>query len=131
MKKLLANRQTEMTTARQIVLLFVMLGVGFYGGLAQAGVGYLFLAAFVIGGGYDLVKANVMKVVMIMAFTPLAIVVFGLNAKIHLGYAIILAVGHLVGAHVGAGITLSRGASIIRPVLAIVVAAAAIKLIFF
>ncbi len=130
-KKIIASRQGEMTTTRTIIFLISMTGVGFYGGLAQAGVGYLFLASLVIGGGYTLLQANVMKAVLVTAFTPLAILVFGLNSKIHLGYAVILAVGHALGAYLGAGITLTKGVAVIRPVLAIVVVGAAVKLIFF
>lgn len=131
LKKFLADKRGTRTRARRVIFWISLVAVGFYGGLAQAGVGYLFLAALVMGGGYDLVQANVMKVVLVMAFTPLAILVFGLSAKIHLGYAIIVAVGQALGAFVGASVTLSKGTAIIRPVLALVVAAAAIKLLFF
>jgi len=131
LKKFLANRQARPSMARTIIFMVAMLIVGFYGGLAQAGVGYLFLASLVMAGGYSLVDANIMKVVLIMAFTPFAILVFGLNAKIHIGYALVLAAGQAFGAHFGAGITLSKGASIIRPMLVTVVVAAAIKLLFF
>jgi len=131
LKKVLAGRTTKQSTARRIVFYLALTIVGFYGGLAQAGVGYLFLAALVLAGGYMLVEANVMKVVLVMAFTPLTIVIFGLNSKIHIGYALVLAVGQALGGHFGAGVALSRGSSIIRPVLVVVVVAAAIKLLFF
>ncbi len=130
-KGFLANREVSETAGNPIWLALGLFAAGFYGGLAQAGVGYLFLAALVIAGGLELVQANVLKVVLIMAFTPLAIAVFGFNAKIHLEYALLLAVGQALGAYVGAGLTLDRGAALIRPVLAAVVVAAAIKLIFF
>lgn len=131
LKKYLANRESQQSTFRRIVFFIALAIVGFYGGLAQAGVGYLFLAALVLAGGYALVEANVMKVVLVMAFTPIAILIFGLNAQIHLGYALILAIGQALGGHFGAGAALNRGASIIRPVLVVVVVAAAIKLLLF
>ncbi len=131
LNKVLAGRTTKHSTARRIAFYLALIVVGFYGGLAQAGVGYLFLAALVLAGGYTLVEANVMKVVLVMAFTPLTILIFGLNSKIHIGYALVLAVGQALGGYFGAGVALSRGASIIRPVLVVVVVAAAIKLLFF
>ncbi len=131
LKKFLADKESQRTMFRRLLFFIALMIVGFYGGLAQAGVGYLFLAALVLAGGYSLVGANILKVVLVMAFTPLAIVVFGINAKIHIGYALILAVGQSVGGHLGAGATLSRGAALIRPVLVVVVVAAAIKLLFF
>ena len=130
-KKILASRSGELSKTRSSIFLLSLLIVGFYGGLAQAGVGYLFLAALVIGGCYTLVDANILKVVLVMAYTPIAIVVFGISGQIHIGYAVLLAVGQAIGAHVGAGMTLTKGEKIIRPILTLVVMAAATKLVFF
>jgi uncharacterized protein len=127
--KMLAGRETDPSRLRRVLFLASMLAVGFYGGLAQAGVGYLLLASLVLGGGFALVQANVLKVVLVTCFTPITLLVFGLSDQIHLGYAAVLTVGQAAGAYIGASLSLQRGAALIRPVLALAVVAAAIKLI--
>lgn len=130
-KRFLKKRTIQPSLFRRASFIVALVIVGFYGGLVQAGVGYLLLAALTLGGGYDLLRANTMKVVLTMAFTPIALLVFGMNGKIHFGYAIILALGQAMGAYLGASITLRRGSALIRPILAVVVIAAAIRLLIF
>lgn len=114
---------------RRILLLLSLLVVGFYAGLVQAGVGYLFLAALVFGAQLSLVQANVVKVVLVLCLTPVTLIIFGLNSQIHLGYALTLTLGQAFGAYAGATFNLRRGATWIRPILALVVVAAAVKLL--
>lgn len=126
----LGKRLGHTPKPRSPVLLFVcMIGVGFYAGLVQAGVGYLFLAVLVLAGSFSLVDANIMKVVIVLGLTPLTIVIFAMNSKIHLSYALVLALGQAIGAYVGAGMTLKKGARLIRPVLATVVIGSAVALL--
>ena len=51
------------------------LGIGFYGGFVQAGVGFFILTLAMLAG-LDLVKGNALKVLVVLVFTPLALVVF-------------------------------------------------------
>src|SRR5690606_37491362 len=44
------------------------LAIGFYGGLIQAGVGIFLLAGLVLVSGYDLVKANALKLLFVLIF---------------------------------------------------------------
>ncbi len=131
LKKLLVSRSMELSKSRNAMFLMSLLIVGFYGGLVQAGVGYLFLAALVIGGCYTLVDANILKVVLVLAYTPIAIIVFGVSGQIHIGYAVLLAMGQALGGYSGAAMTLTKGEQIIRPILTLVVLIAATKLVFF
>ena len=57
----------------QIITFFL---IGIYGGFIQAGVGFFLLGGLVLGSGYQLVKANALKVFITFAFTPIALVVF-------------------------------------------------------
>ncbi|MCK4289058.1 MAG: sulfite exporter TauE/SafE family protein, partial [Bacteroidales bacterium] len=60
--KLLYGRKEliEKKTGFTQILIFFLIGV--YGGFIHVGVGYFLLAGIVIGAGYDLVKANAIKV---------------------------------------------------------------------
>ena len=44
------------------VRFLIFLGIGFYGGFIQIGVGFFMLGGLVLGCGYDLLKANALKI---------------------------------------------------------------------
>ena len=68
------------------MLLFV--GVGFYGGFVQAGVGFLVLGVTVLACGYDLVRANSIKVLVILVYTAVAVPIFILGDQVWWGPAV-------------------------------------------
>jgi uncharacterized membrane protein YfcA len=106
-----------------------MLAAGFYGGMVQAGVGYVLLAALVLVVRQGLVDANIMKVVLIGCYTLPAVAVFAAQGKVDLTYGLLLAVGQSLGAWLGAALTLSKGAKAIRMALVIAVVLMALKLL--
>jgi uncharacterized membrane protein YfcA len=53
-----------------------LLILGFYGGFIQMGMGIFFLAAMVLGAGYDIIRANAIKVLVVALFTVMAILNF-------------------------------------------------------
>ena len=61
------------TNIWQIIIFFL---IGIYGGFIHMGVGYFLLIALVFGIGYDLVKANAVKVFVVLIYTPVALLVF-------------------------------------------------------
>lgn len=107
----------------------VMLVIGFYGGLVQAGVGYLILFGLTRVLRMDLLTANIMKVVVVLCYTPIALSVFISQGLVVWLPALCLAVGQALGAGLGAAAALRRGASLIRAVLAIVVVLSAARLV--
>jgi len=52
--------------------LFFFFLIGVYGGFVQVGVGYFLLAALVLVAGFDLVRANALKVWVVLLYTPFA-----------------------------------------------------------
>jgi uncharacterized membrane protein YfcA len=82
-----------------LALFFV---IGAYGGFVQAGVGVFLLAAMVLGAGYSMVHANGIKLVIVLALTGVALIVFMLSpnpdVRIYWGIGILMAVGQSVGA---------------------------------
>lgn len=95
----------------QIVVFF---GIGVYGGFIQAGVGYFLLAAIVLGAGYDLVKANAIKVWIVFLYTPFALSVFLINGQVHWMFGLVHAVGNIIGALIATRMAVKRGAKFIR-----------------
>lgn len=104
------------------------LAIGFYGGFVQAGVGFLLLAGLVLGGGLTLVNGNAAKVVLILAYTPVALLLFARAAQVDWTVGVVLATGQMTGAWIAARLAVTRGAAWIRWVLVAAAIVAAVRL---
>lgn len=104
--------------------------VGIYGGFIQAGVGFFFSGALTLVAGYDLVNGNALKTVIIGSYTTISLVIFYLNGMVNIPIGLLLAVGSMFGAILGAKFTVSKGNNWVRYVLTIVVIVSAAKMIF-
>ena len=101
--------------------------IGMYGGFIQAGVGIFLLAGLVLGAGYNLVRANAVKLLINMVFTIVALVVFVWNGQVDWTIGILLAIGNSAGAWIAARMAIERGAEFVRYVLIAVVVISAIR----
>ena len=106
----------------------IFLGIGFYGGFVQAGVGFVLLAGLVLGAGMNLVNGNAAKVVLIAAYLPIAIILFARASQVDLALGAVLAVGQMSGAWAGSRLAVLKGAAWIRWVLVIAALIAAVRL---
>ena len=102
------------------LLFAVFLVIGAYGGAIQAGVGLLMVGAL-NHTGYDLVRANSIKVVTNVVLTAFAIPVFLWHGQISWPHAAVLAVGFAAGGALGSGIAVRGGERVIRPVMVIAI----------
>lgn len=107
----------------------VFFGIGIYGGFIQAGVGIFLLAGLVLSVGYDLVKANAVKVLIVLLFTISALAVFVINDQVLWGIGLLQAIGNAVGGWVAARMAVERGAVFVRWLLIAVVAVSATELL--
>ena len=106
----------------------VFLFVGLYGGAFQAGIGLLLMVAL-SRSGMDPVVANSVKVVVIMVVTVTALPLFIVGGRVDWGPALVLAAGFALGGALGARLTVTRGSSLIRPVMVAAVLALAGRLL--
>lgn len=106
----------------------VFLAIGFYGGFIQAGVGFLLLAGLVLGGGLTLVNGNAAKVVLVGAYTPVALILFARAAQVDWTVGAVLATGQMTGAWIAARLAIAKGAAWIRWVLVAAAIVAAFRL---
>ncbi|MHC1704017.1 MAG: sulfite exporter TauE/SafE family protein [Tenuifilaceae bacterium] len=126
------NQQADSVTPKPTFLrIIVFFAIGFYGGFIQAGVGFFLLAGLVLGAGYDLLKANAVKVLIVLVYTIVALIVFVVNKQVDYFLGIILGIGSMLGAWIATHVAVKRGAGFIRWILLITVFAFAIKLLFF
>jgi uncharacterized membrane protein YfcA len=103
---------------REIIIFF---GIGIYGGFIHMGVGYLLLASLLLGIGYDLVRANAVKVMIVMLYIPFSLVVFLINDQVNWAYGLILTIGNVIGAFVASRLAVKKGVNFVRWVIVIVI----------
>ena len=130
-RKWLQGSSLEEMNPNLILRFLIFFFIGAYGGFIQAGVGIFLLSALVLNAGYDLVKANALKVFINLIFTPFALAVFIYKGQIDIVAGLVLAAGNSVGAYFASKYAVSWGASFVRYVLVIVILAAGTKLLFF
>jgi uncharacterized membrane protein YfcA len=99
------------------IQMMVFFLVGLYGGFIQAGVGFLLLGALVLGSGMDLIKANAVKVLIVFFYAPFTLVVFIINHQVDYKLGLIVAVGSIIGAWLGARMSVKWGPSVVRVIL--------------
>jgi hypothetical protein len=107
--------------------LLLFFAIGLYGGAFQAGVGIL-LVFTLSYAGYDLVRANSIKVVVVLATTLFSAPVFIAAGQVAWLEALVLGIGFAAGGALGARIAVRGGERVIRPVLAIAVVALAARM---
>jgi len=110
----------------QVIIFFV---IGMYGGFIQAGVGIFLLAGLVLGVGFDLVRANAVKVLIVLCYTPVALALFVRNDQVRWDIGLIMAVGNMLGAWVASVMAVKRGAVFVRWLLITIVIVSAAKLL--
>ncbi|MGW8267471.1 MAG: sulfite exporter TauE/SafE family protein [Longimicrobiales bacterium] len=100
---------------------------GIYGGFVQAGVGFLILTLTTLGG-LDLVRGNALKVLLILAFTPLSLALFAATGNVAWGMGLALAAGNFAGGLLGVRLTVLKGHAWVRRVVLVTVFVFAVKL---
>lgn len=118
-------------TDRPVLRWFAFFAVGLYGGAIQAGVGYLFIAAFSFVAGKNLLEANILKVVLILAYTPCVLLFFWQAERVHVVAGLALASGQALGAWFAASFALAKGEKWLRVILTLAVLGSAGKLLGF
>jgi len=93
---------------------FVFFCIGVYGGFIQAGVGFFFIFFTATFLGFDLVRNNALKVFIVLAYTPISLLIFVLNGKVEPLAGLILGLGSMLGASMGARFAIKKGANWLR-----------------
>lgn len=123
-KEKLKNKRIRPGVLQAIVFFLI----GLYGGFIQAGVGFVLLGGLIIGAGYDLIKANAIKVLVVSLYTPFALMVFIINEQVDFKLGIALGIGNIAGAFIASHIALRKGTGFVRYLLLVVIFIASLKL---
>jgi uncharacterized membrane protein YfcA len=124
------QQKVHMSALRVAVLMTSFFLVGVYGGFVQAGVGFLIITALLVHG-LDLVNINAVKVLVIFAFTIIALGVFIQHGQVDYALGLALAVGNSLGGWIATHVAVKRGHDWIRRFVSLTILAFALKLLFF
>lgn len=120
----------EPRSPRRTSSALMLVGAGFYGGFIQAGVGFVLLT--ILGGAlrFDLVRANLVKVLIVAALTTVALAIFIADGLVEWVPGLILGVASVAGAWIAARLATRRAGPWLRWVvlLSVVVSAVAVAL---
>lgn len=95
--------------------------IGIYGGFIHMGVGYFLLAGIVGMAGFDLVKANAIKVFVVLVYAPFTLLVFLWHNQVNWKYGLIMAAGAVVGAIIASRLAVTKGVVFVKWVIVIVI----------
>ena len=102
--------------------------VGLYAGFLQVGVGYFLLMALVMGVGFELVKANAVKNLIVLFSATVSLVIFILSDQVYYLYGILLSIGSILGAYIASMMAVKKGGKFVRWVIVGSVVLVALKI---
>jgi hypothetical protein len=94
-----------------------LLGIGFYGGFIQVGVGFLFMAALYHLLRLDLVSVNMHKVLIVLVYTVPALLIFMWSGDVDWALGLVLAAGSALGGWLAVKASIHGGEKVIRTAL--------------
>jgi len=115
----------------QVLGHFLMIFAGFWGGLIQIGVGFVFMPILYRVMGFDLIHVNMYKITIILFYTLVALFIFASQLELMWWVGLGLAIGNSIGGWLGAHSTIHKGEQWIKTVLYVSIIGMIVKLIFF
>lgn len=106
-----------------------MLGIGFYGGFIQVGVGFLLMAALQRLMKLNLIYVNMHKVFIVFIYTIPALLVFVLTKNVDWVLGLVLATGNALGAWWAVKFSVKKGEKVIKIILVVAVFIMSLKLL--
>ena len=103
--------------------------VGFYDGFYGPGTGTFLIIAFTVLGGINPRRANAQAKVINLSSNIAGLTVFILNGQVFFTLGIAAAVCNMVGNYVGAGLAITKGSRITRPVIILVLGLLFLKIL--
>lgn len=104
-------------------------GIGAYGGLIQAGVGFPIVFALAGLERFSLVRSHAYKIVVVLAIQLAALPVFAGSEAINVPAAAVLSLAYALGGWVGARVVLRSGDRVLRIIFALSALLLALKML--
>ena len=113
----LKENPEKMNNAFTVFQWIILFAIGIYGGLIHVGIGYFLIAFIVMMRGYDLLKANAIKNLIVLVYVPFSIIPFILHSQIRYDYGLVHAIGNIIGAYIASNWAFRFGNKFIRYIL--------------
>ena len=120
-KKILYGRQDLVEKKVSVLQIVIFFFIGLYGGFIHMGVGYFLLAALVLSCGYDLVRANAVKVFIVLMYVVVSFLVFIFNDQVYWKYGLVLTIGNVIGAYVASRLAVQKGVAFVKWVIVVII----------
>jgi hypothetical protein len=98
----------------QIITFFF---IGLYGGFIQAGIGFFLIASLILVAGSDLIKANALKLFIVLIYNLFAFAVFILNDQVNFLLGFVVGIGNMLGAFIATRVAVKYGPRLARVIL--------------
>lgn len=128
-KKYIKKNLLDTSLKNRIIGSIIFFFIGVYGGVIQAGVGFLIITSLVFITGYNLVKINSLKVLIALTYMVVSLLVFIFSGKVDWIYALVLSVGNGTGAFLGTRFAVKHGDKWIKVILFVAAFIMALKLL--
>lgn len=106
------------------------LALGFYDGFLGPGTGSFWAMAYVLVLGTDLAQATARTKIMNFTSNLVSLAVFAAGGHVHAAEGLTMGAGQWIGARIGAGLVLKRGARFVRPILIAMAFAVTLRLLW-
>ena len=116
------NEESEIVINKKTLLIAVIssLAVGFYDGFYGPGTGTFLIIAFTVFAKLSMKSANAQAKVINLTTNLTSLSIFLMNGQVLFPLGIAAAVCNMAGGYLGAGLAMSKGSKITRPVIFIV-----------
>jgi len=116
------------TTKFGILQVITFFFIGLYGGFIQAGIGFFMIASLIYVAGADLIKANALKLFIVLIYNLFAFGVFILNDQVDFLIGFVVGLGNMLGAFIATRVAVKYGPRLARIILMIGLALSAINI---
>ena len=109
--------------------LIIGLSIGFYDGLIGPGTGAFFSTAYLCFMGLSVVSATAHTKILNATSNVCSLIIFAFSGHLVWALGIVMGIGQWFGAQIGSRLVITKGATIIRPMVIIMCLAISIKLL--
>lgn len=125
------NEEVELKMTKRFVIVTCIsaLIIGFYDGFYGPGTGTFLIIAFTVFAKMSMKQANAQAKVINLTTNLTSLAIFFLNGQVLIPIGIAAAISNMIGGYLGAGMVMSKGSKVVRPIILFVLLLLFIKII--
>ncbi|MCR4714246.1 MAG: TSUP family transporter [Treponemataceae bacterium] len=124
-----AGKSVEFNRKTLVVVIIAAFIIGIYDGLYGPGTGTFLIIVFTVFAKMPTASANAHTKVINLSTNIAALVVFIMNGQVLFTIGIAAAASNMLGNYIGAGLVMTKGSKIVKPIVIIVLLLLLVKII--